>query len=652
MLKRDKKLEKQIKEQKELLKDEVSDETSKVIEVITNTIELYRRYRYPEIYAIIKAKYLFAGDMRMELNLAWDTNATAEVYPLIWPIHDTFNANLYDTIMSPRVSARNADDQELAESWQAFLDWAQDISNSVEAKQLMNSEASLIGTSFWMWGWLDVNEEVEVSLWEWKTITIKDKRSIPTMEHVPYFEMFYDIGTRDFYNARWKARRKIMSSDSVIERYKAFLWFAWLTKEEAKIRESALKRKFNDNVWDAISPYDFNKIYSIKSYEYLFDEEIEVDTSKLMDYVEENILTTVTEENQFVEVIEFYEKDKLRIIINGHEEYCGPSPYPLKDPFGIVTHEKQFWTCNWIGIGQKLLPYQRQANMYWCTIKDALIQQLKPMYQYEWAVLDIDWQPATVISHIPNKMWKVDGKLAPMTVVNDSAIQYARAQFNEIIAKAWEAIWVNSYTQWGQGKVERSLGAANLKVAVTMTRLKPLNHSMWAFEQRIFEQWLMLAAIKLDEEVTVKILDKYGNSSFKTIKPQDLLNKFDITVDVDALRDITRNEKAQWAMNLLNAVASYNVDPISNTPAIAPETIISFLAQELDFPWLQPMTAEEREAYVNEKLYIAKNIQSTQWQAQPPIPWQAPMQWVEQVQPVPVMWEEEPIMPVEIPDFA
>ena len=62
-----------------------------------------------------------------------------------------------------------------------------------------------------------------------------------------------------------------------------------------------------------------------------------------------------------------------------------------------------------------------------------------------------------------------------------------------------------------------------------------------------------------------------------------MLNKFDITVDIDALRDITRNEKAQGAMNLLNVIAPFNINPISNTPAISPETIINFISQELDF---------------------------------------------------------------------
>ena len=85
----------------------------------------------------------------------------------------------------------------------------------------------------------------------------------------------------------------------------------------------------------------------------------------------------------------------------------------------------------------------------------------------------------------------------------------------------------------------------------------------------------------------------------------------------------------------MNAIAAYNIDPISQTPSIAPETVIKFLSQEFDFAWLAPMTSEERVDYVTERLDIAKQIQvvtgwweawaSTSW-------WQTPQvmpQWLE-----------------------
>jgi hypothetical protein len=62
-----------------------------------------------------------------------------------------------------------------------------------------------------------------------------------------------------------------------------------------------------------------------------------------------------------------------------------------------------------------------------------------------------------------------------------------------------------------------------------------------------------------------------------------LINKFDITVDIDAIRDLTKSERSQTALNMLNAIAPFNINPISNTPAIAPETVVKLMSDQLDF---------------------------------------------------------------------
>ena len=141
-----------------------------------------------------------------------------------------------------------------------------------------------------------------------------------------------------------------------------------------------------------------------------------------------------------------------------------------------------------------------------------------------------------------------------------------------------------------------------------MTRLKPLNHSMGAFEQRVFEQWLTLAAMNMDDEQEIRVFGEDGNESFVKIEPLDLIDKFDITVDVDALRDLTRNERAKGAIELLNSIAQYNINPISQTPAIAPETVIEYLTGELDFK-LKPMNDAERAEYTKRHVELTKQIQ-------------------------------------------
>jgi hypothetical protein len=54
---------------------------------------------------------------------------TAAVYPLISSIFDSFAANLYDSVVIPKVSARNEEDQQIAEMAQDFCDWSLDVSD-------------------------------------------------------------------------------------------------------------------------------------------------------------------------------------------------------------------------------------------------------------------------------------------------------------------------------------------------------------------------------------------------------------------------------------------------------------------------------------------------------------------------------------------
>jgi hypothetical protein len=62
-----------------------------------------------------------------------------------------------------------------------------------------------------------------------------------------------------------------------------------------------------------------------------------------------------------------------------------------------------------------------------------------------------------------------------------------------------------------------------MKVAIAMTRLKPLNHSIGAFEKKIFEQWLLLATMYLTEEDQIRVFNDDGNAEYHTVSPLDLI---------------------------------------------------------------------------------------------------------------------------------
>jgi hypothetical protein len=77
----------------------------------------------------------------------------------------------------------------------------------------------------------------------------------PTIEHVPFFELFYPISTTDFYKSQWKFRRKIMSYRAIEEKYNKLIDFA---AEDNKVKKQIL------NSTEHFCTTDFSKIWDIK----------------------------------------------------------------------------------------------------------------------------------------------------------------------------------------------------------------------------------------------------------------------------------------------------------------------------------------------------------------------------------------------------
>ncbi len=146
---------------------------------------------------------------------------------------------------------------------------------------------------------------------------------------------------------------------------------------------------------------------------------------------------------------------------------------------------------------------QQQATSLWCKIRDAINQHVAPMYSVvKWMLSkDAQWNTVQTITYTPWKVIQVESAevknwwISPVDFVNYNMIQIARDELNAVIARAQEIIGTNSYVQWWQWKVERSGIAANLKVWVTKTRLKPIESSIQQFDQHMFNQWLTMAAV-------------------------------------------------------------------------------------------------------------------------------------------------------------
>lgn len=282
--------------------------------VLNRTINYYESYIFPEAYDIIKQKLLFAGDRMALLIKAGISDRSNLVYPLISAVHDTFCSNLYDTETKSTAIARDEEDIDKTQDAQDFFDRAYSVTNAEDVKELIRNEASLLGTSYGMAGFESYEKKYK---WVDSDSINEETRSVirPTLEHVSFFDMFYEPGANNFYKARWKARRKLTPYKQMIEELGSLIDFNDETKHQIL------------NSQDYISQRDYKRIWDIKMYEKDYTKSAmkfyatATANSGSNEFIYDNFYQVVFKDNEICEVIEYREDDKLIILINGHIYY-------------------------------------------------------------------------------------------------------------------------------------------------------------------------------------------------------------------------------------------------------------------------------------------------------------------------------------------
>ncbi len=129
-------------------------------------------------------------------------------------------------------------------------------------------------------------------------------------------------------------------------------------------------------------------------------------------------------------------------------------------------------------------------------------------------------------------------------------------------------------------------------------------------------------------DIMVRVIWEDWQFKYSQVTPSDLLNKFDITVDVDSLIEQTRLQRTQEAISLLQAIWPINNNPISNTPVINPESLIAYIAEQTWSTTIQWMTKEERTEYAKEQISILSEIEKAKQPQQTTPPIQQPTEWM------------------------
>lgn len=547
-----------------------TDLDRRIYAVAWNTIKYYIDNIFPEAYEIIKQKVLFSGDIEYKIKkLTWESNLTHKIYPLIDSTHETFVSSLLDTELSPVVIERVPWAEELKKEAQHFYDWSESMSKIGDTEELIQREGSLLWTSYAIFGskenlvynnpkvWKPVDE------WDWEVT------EFPNADHVSFFELFCEPWCSDFDKSRYKIRRRLMTLNQMKEEY-VYIDFEQ-TKETIQDWDVELSDFIERTAWHCLYTRDFNRIRQIKDYEYQYRKNL---VEKNLDWnlfdvgLYEDMFKMVIDEWGIHEVIEYWSWESLIVMVNGYVIYDGDNPYGNVDPFACVVYEEIPGSYRWRGIWQKLMPLQTEANMLFSAVNNGIKMHLFPDYAItKWSLKDTNW---TDISQLKRIWWKVyeipqgntltSEPFKAIHFVEKDVLSLANRRLLEIKAEAMEIIGTNSYTQWWQGKIERSASAVSQRVAATRSRLNGIVKSLNRFRQKSFYVRLYIASIYFPDELMVRLIDSDNNASFLKISPSEILNKFEILIDRETAVSIRRSEAVSNTIQTLNALTPYMVD--------------------------------------------------------------------------------------------
>lgn len=597
----------------------MSAEDYDIFERCREIVKYFRDNVFPVAFDIVKQKKLYNADIRMALDRAWLRYKSAEIYPLILPIHDTYCSNLHDSNLVPRVIPVTNDDIEMADIGEKYLNRALDVSDKGNLEKVWN-EAALLWDSYCT-PWYDIKEQTVV---DENGNREKYNILIPKLYPVSRFELFYTIGARTFESAPEKIRRRFVSYSSLPDVY----WPIW----------DEIEDKLNNTPWleqailfspNYISKADFTKIYDIDRLSYDLIQGIVSEKWEQVWVAYENAFNVLLS-NGFGEVIELYTQGKMILFFNGYKLYDWASPFYYEYnqelsqewPFIWIYYEDTIGTRP-MGIGQKLMPHQRKCNQLWNTISDGMYQNLNPMYWVvRGAMVGQDGNAPSMITYEEGKCfnvepWYANGWVTSLNFIDPTILSLSMNYLNSIKDDAYTIIWVNSYTVGWQGKIERTWVAVNQRVEATRSRLAPIIKSIGRAYSKLFYHWINLGIKNGIENTLIRLWDNDDKDfSFTKIDLVKLNKDFNIVCSAESQEEALRASKSEGIIRVLNSLTPFVNSPYTGMPIYNTDEAVAEAVRQVGIKWLRPMSVDETKKMIDEGVEIQMYQQQKTQEAQ------------------------------------
>ena len=475
--------------------------------------------------------------------------------PVVKMYVDAMWTGLYDNVINFRVVGRDRDDQKKADDVKAFLEWWFSASNSRMELMQAIKEALICWPGYLKIWFVDREKKIEYKK-GLKKITKVTKEQYPFVRYIPIFNVFIDPTVKSFEESPYVIERNVMS----VEAFKKYYGNYFNNKTEPIIKY-ALKTPYY------FSAYDYNKI---KHAAFWDEREIK---KFFMDYVENNnndwwtfdVFTqnylSFEPNSKYVEVIEYWSDDRHITLVNGKAFLDEENPLPLKKkPYVDIEYNKAPGLAFGSGLGVTLEDIQNITDELLNLQMDNTKFQIAPMFQ-KLKGSDMFSQDASGLLYEPFKVVEVNTPEG-MHRLELGSPEFTGVDMIQFLLQLWEmSEGLNSYSMWYQNKVERSATWVSALVQAFKSRLLPLVESMNQALAKIAEMWTATAVVMMDDMIAIRMMGKDGKPVFKDISIDDLVGKYDIEFDAQALKSATREIKRDQLLQLLQTAISWWVDP-------------------------------------------------------------------------------------------
>ena len=524
------------------------DKVRETLEIVKNFYSIHLWNKWASAY---RNYFMYKLD-RALLIKDFQTNIKS---PVVKMYVDAMWTWLYDNVINFRVVWRDRDDQKKADDVKAFLErWFSASNSRMELMQAIK-EALICWPGYLKIWFVDREKKIEYKK-GLKKITKVTKEQYPFVRYVPIFNIFIDPTVKSFEESPYVFERNVMSVEAFNKYYGNYF-----NNNTKPIIKYALENPYY------FSAYDYNKIkhaafWDEREIKKFFTDYVENNNNDgwTFDVFTQNYLS-FEKNSKYVEVIEYWSDDRHITLVNGKAFLDEENPLPLKKkPYVDIEYNKAPGLAFGSGLGVTLEDIQNITDELLNLQMDNTKFQIAPMFQ-KLKGSDMFSQDASWLLYEPFKVVEVN---TPewMHRLELGSPEFTWVDMIQFLLQLWEmSEGLNSYSMWYQNKVERSATGVSALVQAFKSRLLPLVESMNQALAKIAEMWTATAVVMMDDMIAIRQMNKDGKPVFKDISIDDLVGKYDIEFDAQALKSATREIKRDQLLQLLQTAISWWVDP-------------------------------------------------------------------------------------------